>query len=291
MSPPATDVSEAGRRERPMDSDGQDGRRVAKCLAHKASIQNGGQPCTPWNVAFKWWTVGFIDEARLPLVPTDPWDRTPLSHHSTAGTGRAQSEYVWWKLPYTAHTSKPLFCWMRGCSKNHHQKKYQFPHIQATFLQQPAHLLSLGNNCESNHKARWLSCTLVYFDSFVMCQGQPHENPGQTCSCRRALLGMTSAGITSMGGRVWRSGTAEHPQNPAQPCRGLGLRKQPSWPCSSHNCLAGQSCREHSMSAFLLETKLSNERQLCDIIIESSVWKSCKPVYPEFGKPLSLPLY
>lgn len=104
-------------------------------------------------------------------------------------------------------------------------------------------------------------------------------------------LGMTSAGITSLGGRVWRSGTGEHPQNPAQPCRGLGLRKQPTWPCSSYNSLAGQSCREHSMSAFLLETKLSNERQLCDIIIESSVWKSFKPAYPEVCKPPSLPLY
>jgi len=42
MSPPASDVSRAGRRKYPVESDGQDRRRVAKCPKDATSLQNGG---------------------------------------------------------------------------------------------------------------------------------------------------------------------------------------------------------------------------------------------------------
>lgn len=51
LSPPARDVSGAGWRKRPMESNGQDRRRAAKHPTDTTSLQNGGQPRTPQNKA------------------------------------------------------------------------------------------------------------------------------------------------------------------------------------------------------------------------------------------------
>lgn len=63
---------------------------------------------------------------------------------------------------------------MRGCSKNHHQKKYQFPHIQAIFLQQPAH-------AGATPFCNWSSLT------FHHCQTQPSQNQSREYFLKMAL--------------------------------------------------------------------------------------------------------